>query len=198
MNLSAVIYDIEIQAAIPNKPPFQKLEGIKYCEGWHDHKNMGIACICAYDYLEERYRVFTEGNFGQFIDFIKNRELLVGFNSIGFDNKVVKAVLDHEVSNRNYDLLCEVWAASGLARTFQYPSHAGYGLDECCRVNFGTQKTGNGALAPVDWQRGNYGTVIDYCINDVKLTKQLFDSAISGLPIKSPKDGTDLTLTLPF
>ncbi len=198
-NPSAVIYDIEILRAIPNKPPFKKLEGIEYCEGWHDHANMGIGCLCAYDYLEDRYRVFTEKNLNEFIDLIQARELLVGFNSIAFDNNVVKACLGFDPGTlKNYDLLCEIWVASGLTSKFQYPSHAGFGLDETCRVNFGTQKSGDGAMAPVDWQRGGYGTVIDYCINDVKLTKQLFDSALAGLPIKSPKGGREITLALPF
>ena len=50
----------------------------------------------------------------------------------------------------------------------------GYGLDACCNANGIGSKTGNGALAPIDWQQGRIGSVIDYCLQDIKLTEQLF------------------------
>ena len=35
------------------------------------------------------------------------------------------------------------------------------------------EKTGTGANAAILWQRGKYQEVIDYCLNDVKLTLDL-------------------------
>jgi len=192
-----LIYDIEIKKAIPPKDAREIIPGVEYCAGWQDHKNMGIACICAYDYQTDRYRVFTEANLPDFVKLVQERETLVGFNSIAFDNKVLGAATGFSYAGVNYDSLREIWISLGLSPTFQYPSHTGYGLDEMCRANFGTQKTGNGAMAPVYWQEGKYGEVIDYCLNDVKLTKQLFDKALAGESIKKPKTGEDLVLRLP-
>ncbi len=192
-----LIYDIEILKAIPPKDAREMIPGVEYCAGWHDHKNMGIACICAYDYQTDRYRVFTEANLPDFLKLVSERQLLVGFNSIAFDNKVLEAVTGFTPPNTDYDILREIWVSLGLSPTFQYPSHAGYGLDEMCRANFGTTKTGNGAMAPVFWQEKKYGEVIDYCLNDVKLTKQLFDKALAGESIKNPKTGEYTFLRLP-
>jgi hypothetical protein len=90
-----------------------------------------------------------------------------------------------------HDILQEIWAANGARFS---PS----GLDAVCKANFGTSKTGNGALAPVDWQRGNYGKVIDYCMNDVRMTNQIMDLVLSGASIISPKDGKLLNLRRPM
>ncbi len=197
-NPSILIYDIEILKAVPPKDAREIISGVEYCGGWDDKENMGISCIGAYDYLEDRYRVFTKGNFQEFMELVSMRSLIVGFNSIPFDNAVVKAAIDFVIpESKSYDLLREIWIASGLHPEFQYPSHVGYGLEACCSANWGTKKTGNGAFAPVYWQSGHYGKVIDYCLNDVRLTKQLFDAAMYGAPITSPVDKKPLTLAIP-
>jgi len=197
--VNAIIYDIEILRSVPNKDG-SKVEGIEYCAGWHDHANMGITVIGAYDYTEDRYRVFCKDNFQRFLARATQPDtLLVGFNNIPFDNAVIGAELRIPLPEVIcYDLLRETWVASGLGQKFEYPSHIGYSLDAICARNFGTTKTGDGSLAPVLWQRGEIGAVIDYCLNDVRLTKQLFDAVRRGQPILSPRDGNPLTLRHPF
>ncbi len=200
MPISALIYDIEIHNAIPPKQKSERVPGVTYCGGWGDHAGMGISCICAYDYIEDRYRVFTRGNFQAFKDLCEARELIVGFNSIPFDNMVVREFLAYDIlDEKSYDILREIWKSEGLTPLFSYPTHTGYGLDACCAENFGMKKTGDGALAPLNWQKGMHGDVIDYCLNDVRLTKALFEYAMAGEPIKNPKKpGTVLTLRKPF
>ena len=194
MKLDALIYDIEIIRAIPNRNG-ERQEGILYCDGWQDHKNMGISVIGCYDYTEQRYRVFCQDNFDKFIDATQGK-VLVGFNSIPFDNAVINATMGLEMpENRCYDLLREIWKASGLPAQFSPKTHGGFGLDAMCETNFGTRKTGNGALAPVLWQQGKIGEVIDYCLNDIALTKQLFEKSLHG-PLVSPKTGELLVLPL--
>ena len=77
-----LVYDLEIVKAIPDKSGACK-DGIEYCEGWQDHKNMGISVIGAYDYLEQKYRVFCKDNFAEFQKLVDKSNCLVGFNNIG-------------------------------------------------------------------------------------------------------------------
>lgn len=194
-----VIYDLEILRAVPDRSG-KREEGIEYCAGWHDHANMGITVLGAYDYNADRYRVFCGDNKVDWLNLIDAPDtLLVGFNNIPFDNAVLRATRGWGDPDdpKCYDLLREIWAAAGNGPTFTPATHAGYGLDAMCEKNFGTRKTGNGALAPIAWQLGNFGEVIDYCLNDVRLTKQLFDKVrLNGFLI-SPKDGSTLTLRRP-
>lgn len=184
--LCLLVYDCEIIRAIPPPAGQERLPGIEYCKGWEDHENMGISVIGAYDYQEQRYRVFLQDNFNEFQRLLKEREILVGFNNINFDDKLIAAngfrlpVTEDLFAFRSYDLLREIWRAAGSDPDgpFKKDTQAGFGLDACGLANFGCGKTGDGANAAVDWQRGLHGRVIDYCINDVILTKRLLDQVL--------------------
>jgi len=197
-----LIYDIEIAKAIQGKNE-QIIAGVEYCGGWNDHANMGISCICAYDYKEDRYRVFMEENLIAFSILAKTRHTLIGFNNIGFDNKVISAngrfLPDTFPDLKSYDILREIWIGAGLGPTFEYPSHTGYGLDAVIRANFPgcIGKTGHGASAPVLFQDKCYGDLIDYCLTDVWLTKKLMDLILDKGEIICPKTGDTLRIRKP-
>ena len=193
-NLNALVYDIEIVKAIRSRDE-APIEGIEYCGGWNDHAGMGISVVGVHDLLTGRDRVFCSDNLSEFFELCANRALLISFNGIGFDNKVLRCcpenVIEHTWSEaKHYDILRDVWLCKGLnPDKFYWKTHGGFGLDDICRANGLGGKTGHGALAPVQWQRGEIGSVIDYCLSDVKLTSELFKLCQAG-PIKSPKGGT--------
>ncbi|MBE9570096.1 MAG: hypothetical protein IMF11_05690 [Proteobacteria bacterium] len=192
-----LVYDIEIKKAILGKDE-QPLGGVEYCEGWGDHVGMGVSCVCCYDYADDRYRVFCEDNMHDFVLLIDNREVIVGFNNINFDNKVLachggtdpleqKTVLEY-LNKRSYDILAEIRAAGG----------GWCGLDAMVKANnLATGKTGNGALAPVWYQAGRIGKLIDYCMADVWLTKKLLDKIIQGDTLTSSKTGQVINIRKP-
>lgn len=193
--MKPLIYDIEIKKAILGRGE-TPIPGIEYCEGWKDHANMGISCICAYDYEESRYRVFMEDNLAVFAAMTQERRPIVGFNNIAFDNKVCDLNGITIPESWSYDILAELWAAAGLPRHFSGSSHMGFGLDATCRANFGVGKTGHGALAPVQYQRGEFGALVDYCLTDVHRTKLLMDRIIERGSLIDPRDAL-VTLEMP-
>jgi hypothetical protein len=187
-----ITYDLEIKRAIPSRgEPFSS--AIEYCQGWHDHANMGISCIGAWDSETDSPHVFLDDNLFEFQPLINSADVLVSYNGISFDNNLLRANGFNIEDAKCYDLLAEIWKAVGLAPTFQYPSHIGYGLGDVCQLNFGRGKTGDGAKAPILFQKGKLGAVIDYCLQDVSLTKQLFDLSQSG-EVLNPKNGSPLKL----
>jgi len=196
-----LVYDIEIKKAIASKNEDVR-QGIEYCEGWHDHKNMGISCICAYDYYEKRYRAFCADNIAHFYDLADQHDTLVGFNNIGFDNRVIVCNMPSSevyLKDKSYDILREIWIGAGIGPVFKYPSHAGYGLDAVVKsCGLASGKTGHGAVAPVDYQRGNYGALIDYCLADVWLTKKLLDLIIETGMVINPKTQKAIAVRKPF
>lgn len=186
--LNIVIYDTEIIKGILKKGE-QPVEGIEYCNGWRDFENMGISVIGAYDYLEDRYRVFCQYNFTEFQQLLNRADVVVDFNGYQFDAPLLNANGMGFNKDKHFDILRQIWKAEGYdPDKFDFRTHANYGLDACCWENFGIRKTGNGALAPIDWQQGRFGEVIDYCLNDIRMTKQLFDKIRLDGYIISPKD----------
>lgn len=189
-----IVYDCEIEKGILGRDELP-LEGIEYCRGWKDFGGMGISCIGAYDYLTDQYRVFCRDNFNEFEELADCRQAVIGFNSIAFDNPLLAANGIEICADRAYDVLVEVWIAAGLGPTFEYPTHLGFGLEQLCQANLGIGKTGHGAQAPVLWQTGKIGSVIDYCLRDVWLTKKLVDLIDRDGCLKDPRDPSK-TLTI--
>jgi len=191
-NPSALVYDCEIVNAIQGRKE-EKLPGINYCKGWRDFEGMGISVVCAYDYLEDRYRLFEKDNADEFASLIESRELLIGFNSITFDNQLIYRNWRKDIDPaRCYDILREAWAGAGLGPVFAPSTHGGYSLDAMAEANLGQKKSGHGALAPVQWQRGERGAVIDYCLQDIALTKKLFDKVLATGSLVNPKRAGEL------
>lgn len=176
-----IVFDCEIKKAIPgpNVP-----HGITCCDGWEDFGGMGIACVCVYDYGERRYRVFCEDNLSDFQDLIHNRNLLIGFNSVRFDNKLLSVNGVDVGLISYYDIYYEIMRGLGVHKQEIKP--AGYKLDQVCEINFGHSKTEHGAMAPVYYQQGKIGRVIDYCLNDVYLTVRLFNKIMRDEYILDP------------
>ena len=192
--MKILIYDCEIIKAVPidykNEAP---IEGIEYCKGWDDHENMGISVIWCYSNWDKEVRAFiNEHDFDkamyhwsyplkQFQKMLNECDVLVGFNNQHFDDNLIKAngftIPDKVV---NYDILVEMWRAVGIEPPFVFPTHAGYSLKQTCEANGLPPKTGDGANAAIQWQRGKYQEVIDYCLNDITITTELFRKIISN------------------
>lgn len=189
--MNAIVYDIEIERAIQGRGE-QRIEDIDYCDGWDDKAGMGVSVIGCYDYVEDRYRAFCLDNFSEFQALVDARDILVSFNGLGFDNEVLAKSAEIIVPDEKcYDLLKEVQRAA------EAPSFKGLGLEPCCKANFGSKKTGEGKLAPIWWQRGEYGKVIDYCLADVWLTKRLFDRVQQFGVLINPLGGDALQMRRP-
>ena len=190
-----LIYDCEIIKAIRD-PKKVDLAHIDYCNGWDDYENMGISVIGVNFISEEGDGVLNHNvNNNSDLDIkgfqfgLDAADVLVGFNNQSFDDKLIKAngfVIPETVVN--YDLLAEIWEGAGLGREFVYPTHAGFGLDAICKANGLGEKSGDGANAAILWQKGKHQEVIDYCENDIKLTRKLFDLIQEKGEIKDPRE----------
>ena len=189
--MKILIYDCEILKAIRD-PKKVDLQGIEYCNGWDDYENMGISVIGVNFISEVGDEVFSHNcdkNLETFQNGLDVATVLVGFNNQSFDDNLIKAngfTIPENIVN--YDLLAEIWEGAGLGRTFVYPTHAGFSLDAICKANGLGEKTGTGANAAVLWQRGKFDEVIEYCENDIRLTRKLFDLIQEKGEIKDPRE----------
>ena len=193
--MKILIYDCEIiKAVMPDYANQAKIEGIEYCEGWHDHSNMGISVIGTYNNWTKESVAYVNFDdilpmdresswrpLNDFQDLLNQADVLVGFNNQSFDDNLIKAngfTIPENILN--YDILVEIWKAVGIEPPFVYPTHAGYSLKQTCEANGLPPKTGDGANAAVQWQRGEHKKVIDYCLNDIKITTELFRKIINN------------------
>ena len=94
--------------------------------------------------------------------------------------------------NRSWDLLRAVRVARGEGPG----SVGGPNLDTLAKANFLQGKSGSGAFAPILWQKGKLGQVVDYCLNDCLTLKKLIELVIAGR-LRDPDSGRILPVTLP-
>lgn len=193
--MKILVYDCEIiKAVMPDYANQAKIEGIEYCEGWHDHSNMGISVIGTYNNWTKESIAYVNFDdilpmdkesswrpLSEFQELLNQADILVGFNNQSFDDNLIKANGFSIPENiLNYDILVEIWKAVGIEPPFVYPTHAGYSLKQTCEANGLPPKTGDGANAAVQWQRGEHKKVIDYCLNDIKITTELLRKIMSN------------------
>lgn len=190
--MKIMVYDAEIENAIPEKG-VAPVEGIRYAKHWGDHEGMGVAVICAYIW-DEGYHVFLRDSFETFKTYAEAPDVLcVGYNNRVFDDLLVRRALGiHIAAERSWDLLRAVRVALGNSPG----SVGGPTLDALCRANFLAGKSGNGAFAPILWQKARQGCVIDYCLNDVQQTVKLVELVIAGR-LRDPDSGRILKVAPP-
>lgn len=190
--MNVFIYDTEIKhGVITDNNPAQR--GYQYAAGWNDFAGMGIACLCGFDNREARYRVFMDDNINEAQAFISSFDAVVSFNGKRFDDKLLAA--NGIIIIRSIDLAELIWRAAGIPAG-EHPK--GLGLDAICQANRLPGKTGNAANAPQDYQDGRTGTLIDYCLGDVRSTLHLYRYLMTAGGIRDPRDGRWLNVALPM
>ena len=185
--MKGIVYDCEIIRCIPSRD--SKSTEYEYCSGWDDFGGMGISVICAIELETDRIYTFVHpevAHFQQLIYSVQQTGKIAGFNSLNFDDKL--CYVNGIAVNTDFDLLCEVRvAAYGSPGWEDCPKGYSYKLDAIA-LNHGFAKTGSGTLAPQLWQQGRCQEVIDYCVNDVKITKELILLFLDG-KLKDPNNG---------
>lgn len=160
-----VIYDLEIKKPIDGKEVT-----------WSTHDRMGISVGVSFDYRTGDFRTFFDDNMAELADQLNGAGLIVGFNTIGFDNVLLRASgfnLKPDSELRQYDMLVESRRGMGWRPGDRFPS--GMKLDNHLEVMFGIKKTSDGAEAPHMYQRREWGKLTSYCIADVTREKMLFE-----------------------
>jgi hypothetical protein len=187
-----IVYDCETKLCIPNDRE-QRNPAWDYCRDRADWLGMGISVVCAIDLRDMIPRVFLADNLAAFAALIAGR-VVAGHSNHEFDDKLVMA---HGVPvTRSYDMLRHLRVAIGEPANYTpRVTRAGRRVNDIARENLnGLQKSADGAMAPVLWQEGKLGELVDYCLRDVMIEARL----ISLLPtLTDPLTRRIVTLPLP-
>lgn len=160
------------------KREMRKTETINYCVldletqrsaeevgGWHRADRMGISCGVVYDSRKKSLVEYTEEDIQRMIQEIQTFDLIIGFNILKFDYHVLRGYSAYDFRRLNtLDLLGEIH------------QHLGYrlSLDHLAKVTLGKEKTANGLQALQWWKQGRIREIIEYCKQDVLITRDLF------------------------
>lgn len=155
--------------------------------GSNDPASLSIACVCIHDSTTDAYSSFFEEDLVKLWPILEKADLLIGYNSDHFDIPLLNKYYRGDLRKiKSIDLMKEIKKV--LGRRIK--------LDAVAQATLGIGKSASGVTANIWWNRGEKDKVVSYCIDDVKITKQLYDYAKKEGQVKY-LDGKELkTLTL--
>lgn len=186
----AILYDLEIIAAVPQQGELRD-DSLFYCGGWEDYEGMGISVVTAYDFVESAYRIYLQDNLNELRTTINSRGIVIGYNNRRFDDNVLRANGIDVPESKSYDL----WKA--ITSTQPDGHRKGFNLDAMLTANNLRGKTGLGSDAPMLAQTGQWGKLVNYCLDDTRKTLYILRLACNGT-LKNPKNGEYMKVKLPW
>ncbi|MEK7114804.1 MAG: ribonuclease H-like domain-containing protein [Patescibacteria group bacterium] len=122
--------------------------------------------VGVYSYNQDKYLSFKEGEWDKLAPILQNASMIVGFSINRFDLPVLAKYFNFNLmAFPRLDLLEEVEMAYGNR----------VGLDILAQTNLGIGKTHHGLDAIRFYQEGNWAELESYCLQDVKVTKDLYE-----------------------
>ena len=153
----------------------------------------GVSVLCIWDEKEARPYFYDDHTLSEAADRLSNADLVVSFNGQWFDVPLIENHLLRNLGIREHlDLFSVV--KHGLEAAGK--SWKGHGLDALASQTLGRGKTGKSAQAPELARTGRWADLVNYCLEDVLLTRDLGHFiAREGYVID--KDGERLLLSVP-
>lgn len=128
--------------------------------------DLKVSFVGAYDNVKDKYYSFWEGDVGKLEEMmVAESEGVVGYNSWGFDYGVLEPYFKVDPrSFPSYDLMIAMKTAVGFRPK----------LDSLARANLGSGKIGTGLDAGRYWKEGKLEELEKYCLEDVRLTYEVW------------------------
>ncbi|MBZ0160225.1 MAG: DEAD/DEAH box helicase [bacterium] len=150
----AIVFDLETQRSAED------------VGGWEHRHRMGLAVGVVYDLDRAEFRVYTERQVDALITDLVQARLIVGFNLRRFDFDVLRAYADVDwTALPTLDILECVHRRLGFRLK----------LDHLAQETLGEGKSADGLQSLAWFKAGEIERVIEYCKQDVLLTKRLYD-----------------------
>jgi len=136
--------------------------------GSADPTALDISLVGLYDSETNSYMSFLEHEFNSLWPILEKADLLIGFNSDHFDIPLLNKYYPGDLTKiKSLDILKEV--RNAINRRVK--------LDQIAEGTLGTKKSGHGLEAITWWKNGEIEKIRKYCIDDVRITKEIYDYA---------------------
>jgi hypothetical protein len=160
MTLDSIVFDIETQNFFTDPDV-----------GRDNYAALKISVVGAYSYLEDRYYSYEEHEMDKLAELFLDARRIVGFSMNRYDVPVLNNYFQRIKGApklwemERVDLLEEIEMATGQRIS----------LDRLAEANLGQKKTHHGSEAITLYRDGKMEELKEYCLNDVKLTKELYN-----------------------
>ena len=155
--LKKVVLDLETQKS------FQDVGG----RGKNHLLKISVCGI--YDYSGDRYQIFEEHELPKLSPILQTADQIIGYNIKDFDFEVLRPYLNFDIHQVPYlDILEQI----------EKVLHHRIKLELVAQGTLGSGKTGSGLEAILYFNNGRMDLLKKYCLDDVKITRQIYDYAL--------------------
>ncbi|OGL66369.1 hypothetical protein A2856_01580 [Candidatus Uhrbacteria bacterium RIFCSPHIGHO2_01_FULL_63_20] len=174
--------------------------------GAYDHSKLVISVIGCYFYETDEYKAYETHELADLWPRLERCDRIIGYNTKGFDLPVMNNYYPGNfLTFSNLDIMEEIERSLGHRLK----------LDDVASACLGYGKTGHGLQAVEWWKQGKKDEVKKYCLDDVRVTKELYEYGLKyqalayadrlggrkGIPVdfvhKAAEKAT-INLTMPF
>ncbi len=125
-----------------------------------------VSLVGVYFYATDTYESFLEHELPQLFAKLERSGRIIGYNSISFDMPVLNNYYAGDLLHLpQLDILAEIQKALGYRIK----------LDAVAQSTIGIKKSGHGLQAVQWWKEGNVEAIREYCLQDVKVTKEVYE-----------------------
>lgn len=145
--------------------------------GRRDPTLLDLSVISIWDSETETYSSYTIDELDNLWPILERSQILVGYNSEYFDTPL----LDKYYPGNLYGL-----QQIDLMKTIQMSFGKRVGLDAVASATLGQSKSSHGLQAVTWWKNGEIEKIKEYCEQDVKVTKELYEFMRKNKFVKIP------------
>ncbi len=148
------VFDIETQRSFQEVGGFENLD------------KLGVSVACAYDSKTDQFLTFRENELKSGLFPLLEDRLVIGYNIRGFDLPVLAS---YGLEYRDLDVFDIMYDIEAITRQRFLK------LEYLARGTLGEGKSADGLQAIEWWKQGKVDEIIKYCLQDVKVTRDLFN-----------------------
>jgi DEAD/DEAH box helicase domain-containing protein len=152
-----------------------------------EYHRLDISIVGVHDSVSGEYTSYSKEEFPKLWPLLEQADVLIGYNSDSFDVPLLNHYYPGDLTQiRSLDLMVEVQKVLGRRLRLQNLAEA----------TLGHGKSADGLKAVEWWQQGEYDKVREYCIQDVKVTRELYEYALkhNKLKYKDLRETRDIKL----
>ena len=150
--MNTVFFDVETQRIFDEVGGRQNIQAL------------GLAAAVTYSTAAGTFCHYTEEKVADLIAELNAADLVVGFNVISFDYAVLRAYGPLN-PGRTVDMLDHIYRRLGFRIS----------LDSLAKATLGVNKSADGLQAVRWYKEGRIQEILDYCQQDVEITRQLYE-----------------------
>jgi len=128
-------------------------------------KLMKLAIGVVWDSRDKQFFVYHENDASKLAEKLHTADLVVGFNVIGFDYTVLEGYGPFNLEKINtFDMLLDIKKLLNFR----------LGLNHLAQYTLGAEKSADGLISLQWYKEGKIDKIIEYCKQDVAITRDLF------------------------